>query len=145
MPQSPLNILQVSTQEIGGGAEKIAWALYSSYRKQGHNSWLAVAYKQSDDPSVLKIPNTPNKMPEGFLTTLHARLKPLEGRVRGVQRVRSNLRSQIFQQLKAEGEQGLENFHYPGSHTILDLPPNTPDLVHCHNLHGGYFDLRFLP
>lgn len=28
---------------------------------------------------------------------------------------------------------------------LLDLPPERPDIVHCHNLHGGYFDLRALP
>jgi glycosyltransferase involved in cell wall biosynthesis len=27
----------------------------------------------------------------------------------------------------------------------LDLPPERPDIVHCHNLHGSYFDLRALP
>jgi glycosyltransferase involved in cell wall biosynthesis len=28
---------------------------------------------------------------------------------------------------------------------VLDLAPWTPDVVHVHNLHGGYFDLRALP
>ncbi|WP_292517443.1 glycosyltransferase [Methanoculleus sp.] len=28
---------------------------------------------------------------------------------------------------------------------MLDLTPEPPDILHCHNLHGGYFDLRALP
>jgi glycosyltransferase involved in cell wall biosynthesis len=27
---------------------------------------------------------------------------------------------------------------------LLDLFPDSPDVIHCHNLHGGYFDLRVL-
>jgi glycosyltransferase involved in cell wall biosynthesis len=27
---------------------------------------------------------------------------------------------------------------------LLALPPEPPDLIHAHNLHGGYFDLRYL-
>ena len=40
---------------------------------------------------------------------------------------------------------GVEDFHFPGTRRILDLPPTRPDLVHLHNVHGGYFDLRVLP
>ena len=39
---------------------------------------------------------------------------------------------------------GLEDFNYPYSHRILELTGSRPDLVLCHNLHGGYFDLRAL-
>jgi glycosyltransferase involved in cell wall biosynthesis len=40
---------------------------------------------------------------------------------------------------------GLEDFHYPGTRRLLELPPGPPDVVHAHNLHGKYFDLRALP
>jgi glycosyltransferase involved in cell wall biosynthesis len=40
---------------------------------------------------------------------------------------------------------GVENFHHRGTRHLLDLTPARPDIVHCHNLHGGYFDLRRLP
>src|SRR5262249_35811923 len=40
---------------------------------------------------------------------------------------------------------GIEDFRYPGSRRLLQLTPQQPDLVHGHNLHGGYFDLRILP
>jgi glycosyltransferase involved in cell wall biosynthesis len=40
---------------------------------------------------------------------------------------------------------GVESFRYPASRRLLSLPPRQPDVVHAHNLHGGYFDLRALP
>jgi glycosyltransferase involved in cell wall biosynthesis len=40
---------------------------------------------------------------------------------------------------------GIENFNYPSTNRLLELPPSQPDIVHCHNLHGGYFDPRVLP
>jgi len=39
---------------------------------------------------------------------------------------------------------GREDFNFPGTHQLLRLLPGRPDIVHAHNLHGGYFDLRFL-
>ena len=40
---------------------------------------------------------------------------------------------------------GREDFRFPASHRVLDLPPKRPDVLHLHNLHGGYFDLRVFP
>jgi glycosyltransferase involved in cell wall biosynthesis len=40
---------------------------------------------------------------------------------------------------------GTETYRYPASHGIVPLLPHEPDIVHAHNLHGGYFDLRLLP
>jgi glycosyltransferase involved in cell wall biosynthesis len=40
---------------------------------------------------------------------------------------------------------GVEDFRFPGTWQLLKLTPQPPDIVHCHNLHGGYFDLRALP
>ncbi len=39
---------------------------------------------------------------------------------------------------------GHEDFDHPGTWNLLDLTPEPPDVLHCHNLHGGYFDLRAL-
>ena len=40
---------------------------------------------------------------------------------------------------------GREDFRFPASHRVLEVPPRRPDVLHLHNLHGGYFDLRALP
>ncbi len=38
---------------------------------------------------------------------------------------------------------GLEDFDFSGSRRLPDV--FHPDLIHCHNLHGNYFDLTALP
>ena len=40
---------------------------------------------------------------------------------------------------------GREDFNHPGTWRLLDLTTGRPDIVHCHNLHGKYFDLTVLP
>jgi glycosyltransferase involved in cell wall biosynthesis len=40
---------------------------------------------------------------------------------------------------------GLEDFEYPGTYDLLNATGERVDVLHCHNLHGGYFDLRALP
>src|SRR5215813_12373905 len=118
--QNFLRILQICSGDQAGGAELSAWNLFQAYRARGHASWLAVGYKRTDDPDVLLI-QTSNKR------DLWSRL------------------GRLFQvRLPREVEQrlGIEDFNYPASRLFLRLPPQRPDIVHCHNLHGGYFDLR---
>jgi glycosyltransferase involved in cell wall biosynthesis len=40
--------------------------------------------------------------------------------------------------------QGVEDFEFPGTVSLLECAPHRPDVVHAHNLHGEYFDLRYL-
>ncbi len=44
-----------------------------------------------------------------------------------------------------EREFGREDFGFSGAEELLGLAPKPPDVVHLHNLHGDYFDLRTLP
>lgn len=37
---------------------------------------------------------------------------------------------------------GVEDFGYPGTSHIPEMIKPKPDIIHCHNLHGSYFDLR---
>lgn len=73
------------------------------------------------------------------------RLAPWERRIRGVWRIRYWLQTFAGGIPAIEDELGWEDFAYPGSLRLLDLTPQRPDIVHLHNLHGYYFDLRFLP
>lgn len=141
-----MNILQLSTQDLGGGAEKVAWNLFQTYRVRGHQSHLAVGRKRTDDVGVLEIPRPDRKPTWARLCwVLHGRLAPLETRVRGVWRLRYWLRLLAQGKPMWDRERGREDFNFPGSRQLLGLPPKEPDIVHAHNLHGGYFDLRFLP
>ncbi len=40
---------------------------------------------------------------------------------------------------------GHEDFDFPASKRLLEQVDFVPDVLHLHNLHGGYFDLRALP
>jgi len=144
--ERPLRILQVSTADAAGGAEKIAWNLFQAYRARGYGAWLAVGYKHSDDADVLLIRN--HEVLGGwscFWRGPHTRLQSLGGRVRGAWRL-----SRLAHRLDDHGrlrdtDRGVEDFRLPGAWRLLSLTPQPPDIVHCHNLHGGYFDLRALP
>src|SRR5688500_766834 len=52
-----MRIVQVSTHDIIGGAERVAWTLFSAYRALGHDSWLVAGRKLGDDPNVVTMPN----------------------------------------------------------------------------------------
>lgn len=141
-----LKILQVNTADLGGGAENSTWNLFQAYRRAGHNSKLVVGRKYSDDPDVLQIPR-PSRAEHWTVVGrfLYRQLAPFEGRVRGAGLLRQWLWVLAGRRSRLETELGYEDFHYPESWNLLDLMKPLPDIVHAHNLHGGYFDLRFLP
>ncbi len=142
---SPFSILQVNTTDGRGGAARVAWNLFNAYRRRGYSSWLAVGRKQSNDPQVLPIQNDlPDSLWSRAWSKTDEAISPLVGKVRGVGLARSLLR-QIGQPTHILNRwQGVEDFDFPGSWKLLEHLPERPDLVHCHNLHGGYFDLRVL-
>ena len=144
--KQPLRILQVSTADMAGGAEGSAWSLFQAFRARGFSSWLAVGKKLSDDPDVLLIPNDDyrNQWARAWIY-IGNMLSPMVGRVRWAGRLRSWLRWVGQPGRLLETMRGYEDFNFPGTWQILDLPQERPDIVHCHNLHGGYFDLRVLP
>ena len=142
-----MNILQVNTADSGGGADRVAWDLYDGLKKAGHQAWMAVDIKTCDDASIFKIPRARKKS-----TWAGARLIRLAKIIlERFQSVPGSWRLARFLQLLGGGqdqlrhERGEEIFSYPGSHKIPYLTPGKPELLHLHNLHGYYFDLRMLP
>lgn len=142
-----MKILQLNTRDIGGGAEKIAWNLFEGHRSGGNHSWMAVGEKISHDADVLEIP------PRYQVGTVYSRV---------LMKARHALRA-LDRNMQPFGcwiggvlywlahplerywiSRGFENFEFPGTWQLLDLLVDKPDLIHAHNLHGGYFDLRYL-
>lgn len=112
-----MNVLQISPYDHQGGASRIAWNLFEGYKKRGIDSYLAVGKKSLDDPHILEIDNS-NYHQIKILTKARKWLEIMLG---------------------------MEYFNYPGTQNISKLLPTGPDVIHAHNLHGKYFDLRVLP
>jgi glycosyltransferase involved in cell wall biosynthesis len=143
--EDSLRILQVNSADLAGGAERVAWNLFQAYRRRGYQSWLAVGLKQSEDPDVFCLENEELKGSWARFwlresTRLNASKKNSRGKLepsRLARKAAEPVRS-LHQFL------GLEDFNFPGAWELLNLTPEAPTLVHCHNLHGDYFDLRAL-
>lgn len=141
-----LKILQINTAERRGGAETVASNLHDAYRNKGHASWLAVGDKRSEDPHVFEIPTLFGA--SGWERTwqgLEQALYSWDGKRRGLKQLHRILRTLAEPQHFLAWSQGIEDFDFPGTWRILDSCPDPPDIVHCHNLHSNYFDLRALP
>src|SRR5450759_4683890 len=143
----PLRILQVGTVDTGGGAASVADRLMQAYKIRGHESSMAVGRRVSDDPNVFALPDDRRAVYRmtGY-ASLQQRLKRMAGRSPGTGWgwLSRSLRIATHPRALVEQVSGREDFEFPGTYDLLDLTPARPDVVHCHNLHGGYFDLRAL-
>ncbi|WP_455371662.1 glycosyltransferase, partial [Petrachloros mirabilis] len=148
-----MRILQVSTYDKGGGAEAVAWQLFEEYRRRGHASVMAVGEKRSGDMDVISLSRAADSsLLERWSQKLSERLSPYEGRLRGAWRLRRWLQEYAAHPPNWwQARLGMENYNFPETWRVLTIANSQPDILHCHNLHGGwlsrggYFDLRALP
>lgn len=140
-----MRILQVNTKDMGGGAEKIALALHDAYLQRGHQARFAVGERLSACKDVVQIPKSTEWA--DFCRRWLGRIERLCQRAKlpGFQKV-SGFFDYLMDPIAATNAWlGFENFHYPGTKRLLKIMGARPDIVHGHNLHGGYFDLARLP
>jgi glycosyltransferase involved in cell wall biosynthesis len=141
-----MNIMQISTADVLGGAEKVALRLFRAYHQRGHNSRLVVGWRRGVNRDVELIPNRDTgRIWSRLAWRLEARLHPHFGRVKGIGYLDLWLRRILEPENLLDWYVGREQFHYPGSWQLLNTTSAPPDILHVHNLHGGYFDLRVLP
>lgn len=140
-----MKILHINTDDSGGGAANVVSDLMRGYRAHGHDSWLVSRRRHTDDKHVYPIPNSRYQSLWGrAMQSLYERLKPHESSIRGLWRVNRTIARLIHPKAWLDYERGIENFNFPGSYHLFDHLPDKPDIIHCHNLHGEYFDLRAL-
>lgn len=141
----PLKILQVNSGDLGGGAESSAWNLFHEYRKRGHMSFLTVGRKSSSDPFVFRIPlSGSDNAFQNLVEPVRVFLEFWRGKITGAGMMRSWLPRLTSRQKMRFWWQGMEDCYGYGSNRLMSLLPEKPDIIHCHNLHGGYFDLQSL-
>jgi glycosyltransferase involved in cell wall biosynthesis len=133
-------VVQVSTSDVGGGAERIALDLHQAYRARGWSARLMVGHRHGGDlPGVVGIPGDEARGPLARASAAAAeRIRPGAPRLaRAAYALGQPVRS--IRRLY-----GVEDFDFPGSRSVVEAAAGA-DLVHAHNLHGRYFDLRLLP
>jgi len=121
-------ILQISTADILGGAEAVAYGLHKASLNSGFLSSMLVRDKKTGDPNIHAINN------DGPLSSLV-----------WVPHIKKLLRFVEHPGAFADHLSGKEKFDLPGIWRYVRSLERFPDIIHCHNLHGGYFDLRVLP
>ena len=143
MKDGALTILSVNTSDAGGGAERVARELHEGYSAAGADAWLAAGIRRSTAPQVVEIPNLQHR--STWARAMNHVADALPPRGAGFHAARL-LRGAVAEpQRSARRRLGFEDFDFPGTASLLELTPRRPDVLHLHNLHGGYFDLRELP
>ena len=117
-------IVIVNTADEGGGAERVSMTVLNGFLELGLDAWLLVGNKTGNHARVISFYLSPFFDYRPFMDPLMA--EDLERR------------------RTADRLQGIEDFNHPYSHHICEMTGSPPDLVLCHNLHGGYFDLDAL-
>lgn len=140
-------IVQVSSMDRGGGAERIASDLARTLAARGFDSHLAVGHRYGSESDAHLIPNDP--MRSGWARSLIARAPEPTGPhtpLTPAQRaLRIGLKALAEPARTIARAAGREDFDFPGTGTLPDIAGKRADILHLHNLHGSYFDLRMLP
>jgi glycosyltransferase involved in cell wall biosynthesis len=119
-------------------------SLHEEYLARGIDSWLAVG-EGAGAPGTVAIPNDARR--SGWARMLLRTAEPLRsGR-------RLSAAGLAYRGLRVAAEPvrftrvfaGHDDFAFPGTAALLTQIVPEADILHLHNLHGYYFDLRELP
>jgi glycosyltransferase involved in cell wall biosynthesis len=136
-----MNIVQVSTADRGGGAYQVAWFLYEGYAQAGHTSWMVVHENKSGESRIVAMSSYRDGL---WYRLLNQAAQVVPNRL-GLWRIQRGLKHLARPKWLLSQLQGHEFFDFPDTHRVWGRLPVSPDIIHAHNLHGNYFDLRVLP
>jgi glycosyltransferase involved in cell wall biosynthesis len=139
-----VRILQINWRAQGGGAEVVSLNLHRRYLAAGLDARLVVGQLAEPSPGIRRLANGVGRGGwAGFWWQLDDRLGDRPRR--GQRRLRRLLRLLADPGREWAAWRGREDMRYPGTWQLLRDAADRPDVIHAHNLHGGYFDLRALP
>ncbi len=141
-----MNILELNQLSGSGGAAGITLALQRGFVQAGHRSAMLVGATRRASTGVHVIEHDAyrNVWARGVMRVAR-RLNTLSGRVRGAQGISERWLPRLASPAKLRAWwAGADDWDFPGSHHLLEQTPFPPDVVHAHNLHGDFFDLRAL-
>ncbi len=142
-----MKILHVNQIDGCGGAARVCLTLHQACLTAGHQSAVLVGRRSRNVPGVGTIDNDRYRPAWGrFWMAAARRLRPFSGRIPGAYRASERWLPRLasLSQFRSWWA-GYENFDFPGTAHLLEQSPFVPNVLHVHNLHGDYFDLRELP
>ncbi len=143
----PLRIAQLSMAAAGGGAEKVARSLHAAFRSYGQSAelWVGRA-RPTPEHDIHVIDQAGGSQDRRAIWQAESWLRARAGRMPGALRIARLLRHLAVPGSAASWRSGAEDFAFPGIWGLeRKWRSSPPDVIHAHNLHGEYFDLRALP
>lgn len=123
-----LNILQIGTMDNKGGAALVSYRLKQKLEKLGHTTSMFVKQKYSDDENIFLIEKQ-NKLFK-ILSKLSRKITTKD----------------IPNYIKNKTQSLLTNdiAFFNNKNLLNSKEFKNADIIHCHNLHGNYFNLKLL-
>jgi glycosyltransferase involved in cell wall biosynthesis len=140
------SILQVNSYDIKGGAESVSMNLFLHYLDRGYRSFLIVGTKRGSDPRVREMDRgmSRNAWERVWLTKA--------GKLRQAKEQSAWARYRYYASRflahplnTVHTACGGLDYDFPATGNLPDAISGRPDILHIHNIHGNYFDLRALP
>ena len=137
-------ILQVNLQSDRGGDGRIVSDLHEGYRALGYTASLLVGRGSVTAESEHALTNDAHRSGWARAWLAHAnrhQALDMEGSIS------AKLLSWIAEPNRRRRiRAGFEDFEFPATLPVIsEMIRERPTILHLHNLHGGYFDLRSLP
>jgi len=116
--ENPLRIVHIGTADKVGGAARAQWRMHESLLAQGIDSRILCGFKSAEDERVAQVPAMSSLPAKAVRKLAH----------------------------KAERLTGREYHLLPWGKRFLQHPwIKQADVIHLHNLHGGFFPIKLLP
>ena len=142
-PHRALHVVQVNLQSDRGGDGRIVAGLHDEYRALGYRASLVIGRGSLPPTGGTLLPNDDyrSRWARVWLRSGGGRFTIKEASRH------SKLFSWIAEPVRRRRvRRGFEDCQFPGTLPVISrLLRGDPSVLHLHNLHGGYFDLRALP